>query len=230
MAETYLSLAQELARQVGTTVPAAVTSQTGEALRLVNWINEAYRKVWTLHEGDRGDSWKWIWAEGSFNIAAAVSGTDDERTYTPATVFDDFDRNSLRIYKTATGESDESTLAYVPYKNWGARAEIGVVPTARPSQFTILPNGNIRFDAYPDAQYTIVLDYRKLFTALAANTDEPLMPDKYRFVIVYKAKEYYAIWEEAEAMKADANRQYIELLRDMEWTQLPEDDVVVRPE
>lgn len=223
MAYTFLPLAQELARRVGATQPSSVGSVTGEALRVVNWINEAYRFVWNLHK-----QWEFRWAEGSFNIAAASAFTDDERTYDPAGVFKDFVREGVRIYKTSVGQSDECDLVYMPYVNWRRSGiETGAIATGRPTMFTVLPDSCIRFDVFPDAQYTVVMDYERLFDDLTVSTDEPLIPDEFRLILVYKGMEYYGIHEEAPDVQASGIRLFQETLRDLRWDQLPDEDVDV---
>jgi hypothetical protein len=57
VAKTFLVLANDLARECGVSGNAssitAVTSQTGEAARLVDWIRQAHNDIQNRHENWR---------------------------------------------------------------------------------------------------------------------------------------------------------------------------------
>ena len=74
----------------------SVTSQTGEAGRVVSWINEAYLNVQLAET-----QWHWMRSNVSFTT------TDSQSSYTPAqcgvTDFGGWKMDSFRRYITDTG-------------------------------------------------------------------------------------------------------------------------------
>lgn len=70
-----LTLAQSLREKCGITGsgPSTTLSQTGEMLRVVNWIDEAWLQIQTL-----SDWWQWMRGDFSFDTIAA------QREYVPS--------------------------------------------------------------------------------------------------------------------------------------------------
>ena len=76
----------------------------------------------------------------------------------------------------------------------------------------------------PDAVgYTIVGDYYSTPAQFVNDTDTPIasFPDRYWMMIVYRAKMYYATFEENGALYASAAMDFNKMLSKLEFDQLP---------
>lgn len=109
-----LTLAQSLREKCGITGsgPSTTLSQTGEMLRVVNWIDEAWLQIQTL-----SDWWQWMRGDFSFDTIAA------QREYVPsasplsltnfARWYTDPD-HTWRAYLLSAGKATEQFLVEEP--------------------------------------------------------------------------------------------------------------------
>lgn len=217
----FLELVRAVYEEAGVSgqAPANVASATGEAKRIVRWVNEAYRQIQT-----RVLDWKWMLGTASVSTTAGdgdyavsdFSGTSRHRSWV---------HNSARIYKQALGKNDETPLFYQPYEDWLATYNIGNPSNARPLHFTIGPSNNILLGPKPDDVYVVTIDFRKSVHVLAANEDVPELPSDYHYAIVYGALMKYARFEAApeiyddakEDFNAEMRRLSAEFLEPLEW-------------
>lgn len=214
----FLALAQkvvEKTRMTGTL--ASVTGQRGELLRAVNWVNEAWFDIQLSNT-----NWDWMRYEFTFNTIA----NDDE--YTPAeagaTLFSKWHDDTLRIYKTSIGISDEQFLPPWTYMEFRNTYRYGVQTPGRPTVFAIRPRGShLLLGLKPDDIYTVYGEYQRKPTYMVDNTDEPDMPEEYHMAIVHLARMKYAADENAPEVMAEAQRDYSRIMDALAVTQI--DDV-----
>jgi len=192
---TFLELCQRTASECGAGgSPSAVTGQVGEALRFVNWVNQAWMDLQSLREG-------WLFMNDSASFVT-VAG---QPTYTPAecgvTNFGNWDRDSFRCYNTAAGITSEILMSYLEYNAWRDTYQYGGMRETRtqPTQMSIAPpDKSICLGPYPDDGYTITGDYFTVPSYMAADDDEPgLLPAQFHMIIVYGAMMSYAAFESA---------------------------------
>jgi len=215
----FLQLAQRTARECGIsgTGPASVLSQTGEAGRIVNWVNTAWMDIQMLHQ-----DWDWLRTSTSFVTVAS------QASYTPAqagtTNFGMWVRDSFRNYLTATGTDAEVYMDFMPYENWRNVYQFGSnrSATSQPKFFTILPNKSVGLGPVPVVGYTVTGDYFTCPTEMAADATIPVMPTHFQMAIIYRAMMSYGAFEGATEVYQRGETEYKKIIRRMENDRLPE--------
>jgi len=216
---TFLQLVQRLFKEAAMpgTTPTAVSGLSGNADRAVSWILSAYEDIQNLHH-----HWKFLTFDFSFTTTAAT------QTYTKAAVsltelaswvIDD--RDPIRIYSS---ESDESELVYMPWHDFRATYLFGTYrsESRRPEAFSVNNSESMVLGPIPDDTYTVNGQYRKRAQTMSATDDEPLIPQQYQMIIVWRALMMYAAYEEAQAVYDHGDNEYTRLLAKLELNQLPD--------
>lgn len=202
---TYLQICQDVARESGTfsdlTTPSTVTGQTGRLLRLVNWVNLAYKQI----QARRND---WSWLRGEFS-GATIAGVrrytlpnlDSSVTRFRSWIIDTA-RNaepSISIYLPADGQSTERWLIPMDWDVFRKLYLVGSAATTQdyPSHCAIDPSNQLVLHAIPDAAYTVSGEYMKSPQNLAADDDTPEMPATHHPLIQWEALKLMGIYDEA---------------------------------
>lgn len=219
----FLEICQEIRSKAGIsgTGPTTVISQTGEMGRVVSWGSEAWTKIQLLH-----DDWMFLWSDFSFTTDSSYC------KYSPAnTSIRDFDLQSLKIYETTEGVTDESRLRYREYRDFHYKLEPYTTSTAsRPTTYTITPEREIQLYPWPDSTgYTVVGQCWTSPEILSSNADTPNIPAEYHMAIVWRAVMLYADYEEASDLRVVAEINFKEYLNQLEKRYLPELTIVRRP-
>ncbi len=204
---TFLVLVQDLHREVGAAgvVPTTVASQTGEALRMVNWIisaDEYIKNLWT--------DWKFLWAESGNMATAASSNT----LASPPSDLNFWDFETFRI--------DGEPLDVVEHHK--VKHEIRDTSEAEPSRAIIMPDNTVEFEPVADAIYQVTAEYFKQPTLLAANADVSAIPATYHKAILGRAMILYANYEGAPEIKTQGEEIYTEQLARLENHELPNEE------
>lgn len=200
---TFLELCQRLRQEVGAAGngPANVSGQSGEYARLIGWIRTAWEEI----QLER-DDWAFNWAEGSVDVDAAF------REFSPPSDFASWNNKTLRL--TSDG------LRELPWPVFRERYREDSGRT-RPSIITITPRGDFKLDTTPNDNEQITFEYWRTPQALEINEDEPRLPARYRMVIVYRAMQHYAFYENAQEVMTAGREAERRLMRDIMRTQLP---------
>lgn len=210
---TFLELVQALHVDVGAAgvAPTSVTSQTGEAARLVNWIKRADQKIQS--------KWiNWKFRRKQFSTAGSNTTTASVATLSKPADHHTWDVETFQI--TYPGETQANKLPWVEYED--VKDEVLDTTTGPPSRVIIMPNNDLRFEPVPDGVYTIEADYYKTITALAANSDTSDIPAEYHdTAILGRAMMFYANYENAPEIKKQGEELYGEALAELENHQLP---------
>lgn len=129
----------------------------------------------------------------------------------------------LLVYKTSIGTSDEQPMHFVePYDFEGYFDRNSFATSVgRPVYYTILPNRRIAVFPRPDVEYTVRIPFRRRVQLLAADADEPAMPEEFHPMIAYKAIMDYMGFQENSRQFQNASRLYSELWEDLNIQQLP---------
>lgn len=208
---TFLQLAQRLRQEarIAGTGPTSVLDQTGEMQRLCDWIANAWFDIQGKHQ-----DWRFLRSSVSFATVNA------QATYTPAqagasaATFSRWVRDSFRVYNTATGQSAETPLFFMPYESWRNTYQLGAMRTSysMPNRITVTPNNSLGLGPVPTGAYTVVGDYYSAPILLAANADVPALPATHNhMIIVWKALMAYGASEENPASYAWGKSNYDEL-------------------
>lgn len=209
MAKTFLDLVVDLWRESGASgaAPSTVTGQSGERGRLVEWVKMADLEIQNMHL-----DWKFLWAQ-KLNLTL-VAGT---AVYNGETDLRHYDRETFKITPV---NSSQAPLEAVDYLT--VRGEVLETEQAEPDRVIILPDDRLQFDQVPDAAHVVAYDYYKYPTQMTENTDESSIPDYYRYgVIVGKALEYYANYEDADEALRKSSLLLGFWLPELEAQQLP---------
>lgn len=214
---TFLELCQRVRQEAGIsgTGPAAVTGQTGESKRIVDWVQSAWQDIQMMRP-----NWRWMRASFSFNTVS------DDYDYTSAQAgiasrFSSWDEESFKIYLTSLGTSDQVELERWPYEDFRRIFLTGPQTANRPACFTIGHDLSILLGPKPNGIYTVSGEYRKSIQTFSANTDVPEMPADYHMAIVYRALMMYARYDAAGEIYADAYTNLKRFINLLELNQLP---------
>ena len=198
----FLELCKRLRSEAGIagSGPVTTANQTGELLRVVDWVKDAYTDI-----QDKRDNWDFLRLDFSFNTTAGTA----EYPKTTVTQLATWKRDSLRCYLTSSGVNDEIYLKAEPWNSFrnfrlrGANRDA----SGRPLYFTVKPDKSLVFWPKPDNTYTIVGEYfRKAYT-FSSDTDEPVF-DRHHLAIVYNALMRYAAYVGEPALYARAQNEY----------------------
>lgn len=228
----FLAICQRAARECGVTVdtstPAAVTNQTGQLRKVVDWAAEAWDDIQLKHP-----NWKWLRSRFTVNTVAGddtYAGTDctDSRLSATVTrfskfwVFDEEGDYGITIYKQSDGVGTEREL---PFKSWAEfrrQYKRGTQSNGTPACCTLDPQGNLVLGPAPDAVYVVQGEYQMGKQTLAADADTPEMPSDYHLLVVYKTMEKYGQFEVAPEIFNRGVRDGGKMMTNLEEHQLPE--------
>jgi hypothetical protein len=215
----FITLCQRTAEKAGIPggVPTAITNQTGESLRVVNWVNDAWEAI-----QNRRKSWLWMKQTKTFST---VLGT---RTYSLTDLslntvpFGRWLEKSFRIYLTSAGQGGERRLTWCPYEDFRNYYLFGSINALQslPIEFTIGPDRSLTLGPIPDGIYTVTGEYQLGAARMAANADTPGMPAQFHMLIVWEALKLYALYESAQEALEAARRGAGALWDELEDNQL----------
>lgn len=211
----------ELVRRLGTEVGASGYVQTvqnaeGEALRLANWIKEAWLELQLIR-----DTWRWRVAEFEVSLPKGQA-TIDTSAYT------DFHRVLPEevFAKPATGNT-WWPLTYVTFPDWQHLVRSRPSQTGSVMYFTERPDLTIEVSPLPDVDYAVRGLYVKKAQELVNDFDVPLLPEEYHMAIVYKAMMLYAGYESAPEIYQSAAQGFNRVYKTMVNSDTP---MVILPE
>lgn len=221
----YLQLVQRLRSEVGAsgTGPSSVIGQIGQSQRLVDWINTAWLEIQGVH-----NTWNWMRQKFAWET---VAGTGDylptavTNTLTGSAITDlrYWYKDTFRAQKKSIGIQDEQWLVEWEYNVFRNTYRFNLQVNGRPVVFAENPQGKaIMLGQIPDDVYIITGEYQQRPYSLVANDDVPNIPEYYHMAIVYKAMEYYGLYEAAPEVLARGKSQYQALLTQLEHEQLQE--------
>lgn len=218
----FLEICQRVASEAGAAAPSTTVSQTGNNLRIVNWVNYAWMDIQRKH-----DDWKFM--RGSFTVNTVASDgiyaygdCTDTSTSTAISSFRKWHLDTLKIYLTSGGVSGESSLGYIDYQSWYGAYNTGQQTDGYPRFFTADNSNRLLLAPKPDGIYTATGEYQKSATELSGDTDTPELPTEFHDAIWNRALMKYARFYVASEIYSDAKNNYNRIINEMELTQLPE--------
>lgn len=226
----YLELAQMVARESGTisgTLPSSVDSQTGRLLKIVNWVDIAWRHIQNKRNA-------WLWMRDDFDAPNAVTSAGTKR-YTAASWNLDrwaewiTDDDTVTLYEQAEGVSDEGLITYLPWNEYKTLYDRGEQTNDRPVHFSVSPAGEFCLGPIPDDTYVVRGQYRKSPQKLKDNDDTPEMPERFHELIAWYALILLAEHDEGQFHTAIAQRRYRDLMSELERDQLPRVHIAAGP-
>lgn len=224
---TYLELCQDVARESGTFPnigdPQTVVNQSGRLLRLVNWVNDAWREVQREQK-----HWRWMLYDHTGNTVATVqsyNGADlgVSSRFGRWMPFDNGHECEVSVWDTAIGRSDEGYLRFVEWTDFRRiyMSRGNAEETGKPRVCTLAPDGKLTVYPIPDKAYKLRCQYRRSFQDLVANTDVPEMPEDFHDAIKWKALVYLGMFDEATEQKPEWQSKYVRVMGHLRADQLP---------
>lgn len=200
-----------------------MTGQTGMYAKLVNWTNDAWVEIQGMH-----DNWNWMREPFTFETVASTGNYDPNSvtntvTGNPMTDLRYWWKDTFRCQKKSIGVQDEQWLVEWEYQVFRNTYRFNVQVNGRPVVFAIMPNDKkVMLGQIPDDIYQISGEYQILPVSMTANTDTPALPTHLHLAIVYKAMEYYGLYEAAPEVLSRGTTQFSRLRNQLEREQLPE--------
>lgn len=215
----YLELFKETARKCGVAIPTTTVSQTGENLRLLGYVDQA----WLFVQGEH-NNWNFMWARAEESLVADTQDYAPRSAPWSITDLSYINPDTMALYDAS--EADETRIGYRPYMQYKRYYDIGTHTAAQPTIFTILPDRQVRFYPTPDDTYTVQFDYYKRPTSLSGDSTEPEIPNvDLHWIIVERAKMLYMEYEEAVGPAKISALEYMGLLRQLRREELPLVDI-----
>jgi hypothetical protein len=208
---TFLELCQALRREAGIsgTGPSSVDGQSGEMLRVVEWVRAANLEIQKMPY-----NWDFLWGEYALTLTEPLPGVFTQEYPLADLGVKNVDPASFYAYRPSV-TAERWQLRNLPHVNWRRNYNSNVLTTGKLSTFTVKPNGTLRFDPIPDELFTVAFDYFREPQSLAVNTDVPLIPEDFHNIIVQKALMEYARYENAVEVYQGANTEYTRMLDDL---------------
>jgi hypothetical protein len=211
---TFLELVQDLHTECGAAgvPPTSVVNQTGEAKRLVKWIQRADVLIQELWE-----NWKFLRNEydqattASINTLAAPTGIKFWDTSPVQTTF----------FCVLEGETDADKYELEAVEYDSVKDEILDTSEGEPWRVIIMPDNSLLVEPTPNGAHRILADYYVEPTPLAANTDVSVIPTMFHNAILGRAMIFYGNYENAPEIKLQGQELFAEQLARLENSQLP---------
>jgi hypothetical protein len=218
MSMTFLQLAARLRQEVAGngTGPSAVTGQTGELKRIVDWIATADEDVQRMF-----NQWKFMVGSFTLNTVADDGSYTAADCNTPITDLREWRKDSFKIYLSSGGVGTEVPLDFIDYQDWYEIYNTGSQTSGSPVCFTIGNDMSIKLGPKPNAVYVLSGEYQKSVDTLAANDDVPVYPAEYHMLPVYLGMMSYGRYTGASEVYQDGQRLSKKMIMQMRRTQLP---------
>lgn len=215
---TYLQLVQRAMKRAGVREdsPSTLVGATGIVEDFKDYVADTYRKI---QNTEHAESW---FFRQSLDQTFTVNASDDD--YPIPTGLQDINWRTVTIYETA--KTDEAQLKYTDYYAWRMHMDTRTVEETRPSYITISPDDTIYLYPVPDKEYTLRFDGILELDELSADADEPIIPARYQWCIVWGAVMRFAKHHEDGAKYADAEDEFKPVYDTLVERQLPETHVI----
>lgn len=209
----FLALAQKLHQEAGLagSGPASVSSQSGMAKNVVDWINDAWYEIQS-----KRPNWRFMWrSDGLINTVANQRGYD-----LAGLGFDCFPvRDSFK--RRQTGQlGTEEWMTWYEYENFRASCLFGVERTGLPDSVTVDPSEYLQIDPVPTTDCQIRFEYYARPSYMSLNTDTPTLPVRYHDAIWILGLMKYSAYDENTALFQDSQRKYGTWMNRIEADQL----------
>ena len=213
---TFLELCSSLRREGGMSGngPASVVGQSGEMLRVVEWVNAAYRFVQNIHQN-------WDFLRTEFSFSTVIGTASYAKADVPLLELGAYKTDSLRAYLTSV--ADEQELEYIPWNEFRAiyLRSTSSTQTGRPSLVSVKPDQSLVFWPIPDAVYTVTGEYFKRAQSMTADADEPLIPSAFQDIILWKSLMLYGAYAGSQDAYSHGQNEYRAVLAKLVYNQLP---------
>jgi hypothetical protein len=207
---TFLEMCKVVARECGQpgTGPIAVTGNSGIMDQIVRWVQTA-----DIETQSRWLDWDFLHVD-SWSDTTTIG----DATYAAPADIGAWDVDSFYLdYNTASYKK----LVKVDYNTWRSTMRNGVLTNQRPDFVVIKPDQSLILHSPPDDAYLLTGEYWKRPVKMTLAADTSTIPEEYERVIIARAKMYYAEFDAAQEIMANASVEYDDLLDKLEAKYLP---------
>lgn len=217
----YLQICQRVFSEGGISGQiTSVENQTGEALRVVQWVADAYSDILN----DQAMAWKFIHKTYTKQLTANVGTYSFVDLGIPNGV--QWDTREMRV--AVNGDlSDETFLEHMrfpAFRDFWLFSSRRTVKS-RPLNVATDNEMNLRIAPIPDQAYWLNLQVEEMAPNLVSNEDTPVFPERYHIAIVWKALREYGMFEAAPEVVSRADNNMTKRLFQLQLDQT--DEVVV---
>ncbi len=233
---TFLELCQDVAREsevVSGVAPTTVTGQTGDLLKIVARTREAWRDIQISQNRVVAENGGWRFLRKAFPTTAVLIVNTVRYMPTSLNITDHgewIDGARITIWDPDIGVSDQGPLTFIDWPSFMQLYLEGTQTASKPVNWSVSDDGELCVGPMPDKAYPIRGLYRRAAQVLTADDDEPLCPEDYHQVIVWKSIMKLVQADEApRTVLEDATRNYLDLMSALEASQLGRITVRSRP-
>lgn len=195
----YLQLAQRLRSEceIPGTGPSTVVGQSGQLLRLANWIADAYEDI-----QNQSSAWRWLRRPFTLNTvnnddSYAPTDATDVDAAAPIARFSHWwthdTMDPYTAYLQSAGVAGQYRLVTVSWEQfkWLYRFGSQSSSPSQPIHVAVDHQNNLVLGPKPNGIYVIGGDFQRSAQRLTADADIPEMPIAYHLLIVYHAMAKY---------------------------------------
>lgn len=211
----FIEICRRVAQEGGVSgTIATVVNQTGEAGRIVGWVQDAYRDI-CINEPSQ---WNFLRRHFMVQLVANQGEYAFEELITQLpleeqTKFASWALDTVRV-GADPGMLDETfceSLQWPAFRNmW--RFSSRRVTYSRPLNVSVDPQMRLVLGPIPDQAYWLDMEYVMRPEDLALDTDTPLFPERFHMLVVWKALVHYGMFEAAPEVVARAQKNYDSML------------------
>jgi len=192
-------------------------NQSGEALRVVQWVQQAYVEI----QNDQGLNYDFLRKNVTFKLTAGKQRYSFTELGLPNGA--QFDENSVRVAlnDTLSDETYLTKMQYPEFRDYWLFSSRRTVQS-RPVNCTVDIELNLCFAPTPDSAYNTNFEYLILLDELVHNDDVPRFPTRFHMAIVWHALRSYGMFEAAPEVVSRADATYRQTIFQLQLDQSPE--------
>ena len=213
----FIQLCQDVYREGGISGQISSTqNQTGEALRVVGWVQKAYLEILN----DQPDAWNFTRESAVKQLTAGVGTYSFEDLGITNGV--QWEVDTMR-WAASEDLSDEAHLSKIDFASFRDTWRFGPARTQQgvPADVSVDNDTKLVIGPIPATAVWLVFDYKAMPT-LISDTDTPVLPSRFHNAIVWRALRHYGLYEAAPEVVARADIAYKEAMLQLTVDQTPE--------
>ena len=195
----------------------SVQNQTGEALRIVTWVNSAYREILNSDQFSFG----FIRREQQSQLVIGKGTYSKADLSLPLLGQWDTDTMRVSVNQDRSDESFVFNLRWPDFRDYW-RFSTRSITTGRPLNCSVDQDTNLQIGPLPEVAYWLNFQYLETPPDMLDNVDVPVIPERWQMAIVWRALRHYGMFESAPEVVMRADAAYNEIMLRMTLDQTPE--------
>lgn len=195
----------------------SVQNQTGEALRIVTWVNSAYREILNSDQFSFG----FIRREQQSQLVIGKGTYSKADLSLPLLGQWDTDTMRVSVNQDRSDESFVFNLRWPDFRDYW-RFSTRSITTGRPLNCSVDQDTNLQIGPLPEVAYWLNFQYLEVPPDMLDDGDVPVIPERWQMAIVWRALRHYGMFEAAPEVVMRADAAYNEIMLRMTLDQTPE--------